>query len=158
MYSFYIIYTYVACFYGFLLPIAAPILVVISSLTYWVDKFNLYKRCSAPDSLSFEHTRILIKAFEISLLLFVLGYILWQAEVHFDSSPASKIINLLNVIVAVTFVTLSLFTPDKFAKKIFHEEDKAYERLPYSYYQKKRFQKTYFGENPATFCLKKFRI
>jgi hypothetical protein len=111
MYSFYIVYTFVASFYGFLLPTAAPALVLIFILQYWVDKYNLFRRSSAPDPLSFEHTRILIKSFEVSIFLFALGYVVWQSEVHFDSSPSSKLINVLNIAISTGFVLLSLFTP-----------------------------------------------
>lgn len=57
-YSFYIIYTYVVCWYGFLYPLGTIILVLLFIVQYWIDKFNFYKRCSSPYSFGFDLVRL----------------------------------------------------------------------------------------------------
>lgn len=36
-------------FYGFLVPLATPIAIVVFFLEYWVDKYNLFRRSSPID-------------------------------------------------------------------------------------------------------------
>lgn len=57
-YSFFIIYTYVVCWYGFLYPIGTLILAVIFIFQYWVDKINFYKRCSSPYTFGIDLVKI----------------------------------------------------------------------------------------------------
>lgn len=51
-YAFYIMITFTISFYGFLVPLATPIAIVIFFLEYWVDKYNLFRR-SAPIDFGF---------------------------------------------------------------------------------------------------------
>ena len=48
MYSFYIVYTFVVSFYGYIAPLATPIMIAIFFVQYWVDKYNLFRRYSSP--------------------------------------------------------------------------------------------------------------
>ena len=48
MYSFYIVFTFVVSFYGFIVPSATVIMIGIFFLQYWVDKYNLLRRYSSP--------------------------------------------------------------------------------------------------------------
>ena len=76
-YSFYIIYFYVTCWYGFMLPIGSAILVVIFILQYWVDKYNVFRRFSNPVAFGQDLVRLVIRSFEFSLFVFALGFYIW---------------------------------------------------------------------------------
>ena len=62
-YSFYIIYVYVVCWYGFMLPLGTPILIFIFSVQYWVDKYNVFRRYSNPVAFGQDLVRLVIKSF-----------------------------------------------------------------------------------------------
>lgn len=76
-YSFYIIYCYVVCWYGFLFPIGTIFLIIIFIIEFWVDKYNLFRRYSNPVAFGQDLVRLVTTAFQFSLFLFALGYFLW---------------------------------------------------------------------------------
>lgn len=155
MYSFYIVYTFVVSFYGFLVPTATPILIIIFFIQYWVDKYNLFRRFSSPAPFGQDLIRMVLKSFEVSLLIFVVGYIFWGSQVHYDSQPIYRTLNLINLVIAVLYTAFSLFVPYRLKVKILGEDEQSFERLPYSHYRSKNtFEKTFWRENPATACLK----
>lgn len=155
MYSFYIVYTFVVSFYGFLVPTATPILIIIFFIQYWVDKYNLFRRFSSPAPFGQDLIRMVLKSFEVSLLIFVIGYVFWGSQVHYDSKPLYHTLNLINLLIAVLYTAFSLFVPYRIKVKILGEDDQSFEHLPYSHYRSKNaFEKTFWRENPATACLK----
>ena len=50
-YAFYIGYLYLASFHSLLVPLASPLLIVVFTIQYWVDKYLLFRRCSMPIDL-----------------------------------------------------------------------------------------------------------
>ena len=62
-YAFYIVYTYVACFYGIITPLASPLLIVLFVLQYWVDKYNLFRRYSYPNDLGPSINKLIFRSF-----------------------------------------------------------------------------------------------
>lgn len=98
---------------------------------------------------------MVVKSFEVSLLIFVVGYIFWGSEVHYDSKPIYRTLNLINLIITVLYTAFSLFVPYRLKVKILGEDDQSFEHLSYSHYRNKNsFEKTFWRENPATACLK----
>lgn len=118
MYSFYIVYTFVVAFYGFVVPFVTPIVIVIFFLQYWVDKYNLFKRFSSPAPFGLDLISLIIKSFEVSMLFFAAGFFFWDSLIHYDSDQTYKAINIANLAITILFVCFSLFVPSTLKKKI----------------------------------------
>jgi hypothetical protein len=158
-YSFYIIYTYVVAWYGFLVPMATPILFVYFILQYWVDKYNLFRRFSTPVPFGQDLVTLVNRSFEFNLFMFAVGFFIWQSSVHFDTPTTYRVINIITLFIATAWVSFSIFVPRHIKDKMFGEQAISYERLTYTYYRSQgQFAKTYFRESPATFCLKETKI
>ena len=121
-YSFFIIYTYVVSFYSLLTPVAAPILIIVFVLQYWIDKYNLFRRSSFPNDLGASLNRMIFKLFEISILMSAVGHFVWDSEVHFGISNGFRIINIINLALAVIYVSITFFAPYSVTRKIFLDE------------------------------------
>jgi hypothetical protein len=76
-YSYYLQMIYICSFYGFLIPAITPILIIAFGIQYWIDKRNLLKRCSSPIDMGYFLTKLIWTCFEMSLVLFVLGHVIW---------------------------------------------------------------------------------
>jgi len=63
MYSFYIVFTFVVSFYGFIVPSATLIMIAIFFIQYWVDKYNLFRRYSSPVDFGSELIKWIFKIF-----------------------------------------------------------------------------------------------
>ena len=157
-YAFFIIYIYVACFYSLMTPLSSPILIIMFVLQYWIDKYNLFRRHSYPTDLGADLNRMIFKIFEISLLLSAAGHFLWDFSIHFDMTAGFKVINIINLTIAVIYIGISFFAPGSLAKRIFKNET-SFEHHQYRYYlDNNKFRKTFYRENPATSCLKEAKI
>lgn len=121
MYSFYIVFTFVISFYGILVPLATPILVLIFFLQFWVDKYNLFRRFSYPVDLGPSLNRMIIKIFELSMLMAAVGHMVWDATIHYDSSASFKTINIINLAIAGLYTSISMVAPYSISKRIFEE-------------------------------------
>lgn len=86
MYAFYIVFTFVVSFYGFIAPITTPILICIFAIQFWVDKYNLFKRFSCPVDFGVELIKKIFTIFETSILLFVIGHLMWDWKINKDES------------------------------------------------------------------------
>lgn len=118
MYSFYIVFTFVVSFYGFIVPAATGIMLVIFFLQYWVDKYNLFRRYSSPVDFGADLIRRIFKMFEFNVLFFAAGYFFWSFTVHFDSPTEYRSICIFNVAIAFIYVALTLLLPPKIRRKI----------------------------------------
>jgi hypothetical protein len=125
-YSFYIIYTYVVCWYGFLYPLGTAFLIFMFVAQFWIDKFNFYKRCSSPYSFGIDLVRLVEISFEFSVFLFALGFFLWETPVHFETPAGYQFVNILNLAIATVWVLLAFFLPTRIKDKVFGEEDKSF--------------------------------
>jgi hypothetical protein len=88
----YLTLLFIATFYAYVIPVTIPILVVIFFIQYWVDKINLFKRCSLPRNFSFELTRCILKLFESSIFIFSVGVFLLGIYFH------GTVLNILNLV------------------------------------------------------------
>ena len=109
-YAYYIIYTFVVSFYGYMVPLATPVLIFFYVLQYWLDKFNLFKRFSSPMDFSNHYTELMVSLFEVSIVFFAVGHFLWDSSVHFDANPGFKVMNILSIVLAVVYVCLFMFS------------------------------------------------
>lgn len=155
-YSYYLYMVYLISFYALLVPLSSPILILVFGLQYWVDKYLLFKKMSSPIDLGYPLTRLIIKCFECSLLLFTIGNLYWHGKINRKSSRFSNSINTLSVAISATYLLVSLFCPkyikDAFLGKVLKE--KIYHHS-YSYYEtKNKFTKLYWKENPSSSFLK----
>ena len=126
MYSFYIVYTFVVAFYGFVVPFATPIVIIIFFLQYWVDKYNLFKRFSSPAPFGVDLIRLILKCFEFSLLFFTIGFLFWDHIIHFDPSTTSRILNIVNLAITVIYASFIIFVPPSMKKKLLGEDDQSF--------------------------------
>ena len=62
-YSYYVIFSFLVSFYGFLIPLGSFLLILIFILKYWVDKWSMFKHCSQLPPFTLAHSRLVIKAF-----------------------------------------------------------------------------------------------
>lgn len=122
MYTFYIVFTYVVSFYGFLVPTATPILIVIFFIQFWVDKYNLFRRFSYSVDLGTSLYRMILKAFELSMVLAVVGHFIWDSN-HIDEKSCYKALNLISLGLSIIYTGISFFAPRSFSKKAFLEEN-----------------------------------
>ena len=144
-YSFYIIYTYVVCWYGFMFPLGTPILILIFIVQYWVDKYNLFRRFSNPVAFGQDLVRLINKSFEFSLFVFALGFYLWQSSVHFDTPAGIRVINIITLVIATIWSLFTVLAPPRVKSKIFGEEEVSFEHITYDHYRRTgAFLKTYF--------------
>ena len=131
-YSFYIIYTYVICWYGFMYPVGSLILIVIFFLQYWIDKFNLFRRNSNPVAFGQDLVTMVIKSFEFSLFMFALGFFVWQSHVHFNITPGFRAMNIITLVLSVVFVIVAILVPQRIKDKIFGEDIVSFEHINYA--------------------------
>lgn len=100
-YANYILLAFVASFYAYLIPITIPILAVVFFLQFWVDKLNLFKRCSHPRSFSFYLTRNILKIFEACIWIFAVGTCIFAIYVH---QAKINILNLITLGIASLYI------------------------------------------------------
>ena len=118
MYAFYIVFTFVVSFYGFLVPLATPLLILVFAIQYWVDKFNLFKRYSCSIDYGSELIGLIFKYFEISAFLFTIGFLLWDIQIHTESSALSRVLNVINLVISIGYISFQLFIPLRWKQKI----------------------------------------
>jgi hypothetical protein len=112
----YITLIFAASFYAYLIPVTIPILVVIFFIQFWIDKVNLFKRCSLPRNFSFGATRKVLKIFEASVFVFSLGTYILGINIH---GGALNILNLIALGVATLYLWFLLGASIKLERKLF---------------------------------------
>ena len=115
-YSYYLQIIYICSFYGYLVPAITPILVIAFSVQYWVDKRNLLSRCSSPIDMGYFLTQLTWTCFEMSLVLFVFGHLVWGNFLNSQQNDMAKILNYVNLGLAAGYVTIVMFFPEKIDK------------------------------------------
>lgn len=105
-YSYYLQMIYIISFYGFLVPLTVPITIVAFALQYWVDKNNLFKKCSSPVDLGFSLTSKMWMALELSLLFTAIGHFVWSLSLKYHSPLEGKIINYVSIFLSIAYTVL----------------------------------------------------
>jgi len=75
---------YVVSFYACIAPSITIILALIFVAQYWVDKANLFFRCSCPTDFNYQLSRLTLKIFEFSILVFAVGNLIFLPEIHYS--------------------------------------------------------------------------
>lgn len=53
---------YIISFYGYMVPLSTPIIIVYFIAQYWIDKYNLLRRFSSPVDMSYLLTDLIWKS------------------------------------------------------------------------------------------------
>jgi hypothetical protein len=62
-YSYYLQMVFIVSFYGYLVPLTVPIIIIAFIAQYWIDKYNLLKRFSSPVDMGYFLTDLIWKCF-----------------------------------------------------------------------------------------------
>ena len=113
-YAFYLVMVYIASFFTILTPLASLLIALVFMVQYWVDKFNLFKRFSYSFDIGFFLSKLILKAFECSLVIFAVGHIIWKEETKCQQADCSDVtwqlvLRIVNLGLASLYVIVSLF-------------------------------------------------
>lgn len=150
-YSNYILLAFVACFYAYLVPVTVPILVIVFFLQFWIDKGNLFTRCSLPRNFSFYLTRNILKIFEACIWIFALGTCIFGLYIH--PTPVN-ILNLITLGIASLYLWFLLGSSIKLERSLFGSYQSSQSALYDDCASSGKFEETYWTENPATNLIK----
>lgn len=113
-YTYYIVNVYIVSFFSYITPYTTIILVPIFIVQYWIDKYNLFQRFSCPTDFDFRLSRMTLKIFEISVLVFALGNYIFSLKIHATKVETKyHIINLVGLLLAVAYSLAIFFLPKK---------------------------------------------
>lgn len=117
---------FICGFYGFIVPITTPIVIIAFAFQFWIDKYNLFRRSSSPVDMGFILTELIWGSFEMVLLLFVLGNIIWGSYFHVKNSTLSIIYNYSSLGLTVVYYMFVFIWPKKLENftKFFLREQK----------------------------------
>lgn len=157
-YSYYLQMIFIISFYGYLVPLAVPLIIIAFIVQYWIDKYNLLKRYSSPVDMGYFLTDLIWKCFEATLILRPIGNYVWGYKIHSNATIISHICNFMALALSLAYFISVIF----FSKKIdavmeyftseIHLRKDSYTRVQDS------FEKTFESENPATSFLEKQSI
>lgn len=116
-YSYYILQLWTVSAYVYIVPICGPALIIILSIQYWVDKYNLFKRSSLFFELNYGLSRDILKLSEFSVFLYALGIIVFSAKIFNTVHPLS----IVGISIAFIYICLSWLLPKKYEKRIFQK-------------------------------------
>ena len=133
-----------------MVPLATFIVILVFSAGYLIDKLNLFRRSSNVINIDFFTIKASLAFFEFSLLIYILGYIYWDYTTHFDSKIVYRVINFVNLVMVIIYLTWSYNFG--YANVSDWGDDYCVNKIEYAKY-KRRFIKTYKSQNAATaFC------
>ncbi len=69
---------YSVFFYAYLVPLCIPILLILLSIQYWIDKYNLLRRSQYNYNLDYFLGRSILKTFEVSVLFLCIGNLIFS--------------------------------------------------------------------------------
>jgi len=104
---------YVVSFYSYIAPSISFFLAIIFFAQYWVDKYNLFVRFSSPTDFNYSLSRSTFKTFQLSILFFTLGNLLFSQQIHSPDEKGYKIVNWISFVIALIFSLLVVFIPKK---------------------------------------------
>ena len=116
-------------------------------LEFWIDKINLFKRCSHPRNFSFYLTRNILKIFEACVWIFAVGTCIFGIYIH-DSKI--NVLNLAALCVASLYLWFLLGASIKMERKLFGSYQSSQSALYDDCVASGKFEETYWTENPAT--------
>jgi hypothetical protein len=81
-YTYYLLQVYMCMFYNYLVPIGVPVTAIIFVFQYWIDKYQLFYLSSQYYQLNYFLSRMILKFFEGSLLIFTIGNLIFSIVIH----------------------------------------------------------------------------
>ena len=143
---------YIVSFYSSIVPFSNSMMVMLFFIHYWVDKYILFKKMSSPVDFGYRLTKLIIKCFEGSLLVFAIGHFYWNSKINSKVPKMANYLNTASIAASSIYLLLSNFCPIYIKEKLLGTL-----LMPniiqhsYTFYSKAhRFSKVYWKENPAT--------
>lgn len=135
-----------------MIPLGTLMLIGMFLLSYWIDKYNLFRRCSNVINIDLFTIKASLGLLEFSLFVYILGYVIWDYDIHFDSEIWYRGLNYLNMLIVVIYLTLTYIFG--YANDKNWADDYCVNKIGISHYRKD-FRKTYASMNPVTAFKKK---
>ena len=95
------------------MPLAAPLLIAFFIGQYWIDKCTIFKRSSKSINFNLQLKECVFRVFESSVLFFAVGTIIWELTVHLDAPAWSRVITIMNVVLALCYFLFSILVSEK---------------------------------------------
>lgn len=154
-YSYYILQVFTCSFYSYLTPLAVLCLFPTLCAQYWIDKYNLFRRCSLKHEIDFELSRAILKIFECSLLLFAVGNLLFSLVLH--KAYLNKL-NVASLVISALYCAFSLFAPRHLEQRLFGRYEEIEKTAYTDCLRNRRFKHQYWTQNPATMFVKEIDL
>jgi hypothetical protein len=106
-YCYYLVQVYTLMFYSYINPICVPAIIIIATIHYWIDKYNLLKCSSNTFPMNFVISRAILKMFELSVLVFAVGNYYFAMKMN----EGFRMINFVSLMIAATYSFLAVFSP-----------------------------------------------
>ena len=104
--------TFIIAFYGYIVPFATPLLVVILIVQYWVDKWDIFKRYACPIQYNLSFNELVLRIFEIALCLNSVCFMGWDLYIHFDSSIRYRVLNIVSIFISALYIAFMMLASD----------------------------------------------
>lgn len=104
---------FIISFYGYLVPLGVPIVIIAFIFQYWIDKYNLLRRFSSPVDMGYFLTDLIWKGFEATLILRPIGSFVWGYKIHPNPSKLSIICNFVSLGLSLAYLILAIFYSKK---------------------------------------------
>lgn len=106
---------YLVSFYSYLCPIAVPLVLCVFIVQYWIDKANLFLRCSANNQMGFNLSQTTLKLCKSSLLIFAVGNIIFYQVINVYEDFKLTVLNVFTFFVCLAYI-LYVYRAPKFMK------------------------------------------
>ena len=82
----------------------------------------------------------------MSLVFYALSFFLWDLRIHYDSTTGYKLMNIASLLLASIYVSVFMFSTDKFKFKLFRFRNKldVYSYRDYMDFKINKYAKTFF--------------
>lgn len=106
-YCFYLVQLFTLLFYSYINPICVPAIIIIASVHYWIDKYNLLKCSSNTFPMNFVISRAILKIFELSIVVFAVGNYYFGLRLN----EGFRLTNFIALMIAAGYAVLAIFSP-----------------------------------------------
>lgn len=116
-YSKYLLQIYMCMFYCYLVPIGVLASALLLGIMYWIDKVRMFKLSSEYNEIGYFLSRIILKMFEGSMLVFTVGNLIFGSAIYGDYHV--DIINIISLGIAFIYVCFIALAPAALERKVF---------------------------------------
>lgn len=148
-YSYTLYKLFTAAFFFHPSPLILAVTCITLSLSYCLEKVNLYRRSSLFYSGDLQISNYAMKFAQASLLIYSAAYCYFQSETH----QKLDIISAIGVIFALLYILFVLIAPASLERLIFGRETPPLKYIYDDCVADGYFDETYWSTNPATFLV-----